>query len=353
MKLWQRHIFAEISKVFFFFLFCFFGLYVLLDYSMNASFFIQKGRFDVDAFFSLYRDHFLKRADLLLPLALLVATIKVLTSMNVRCEWMVLQVAGIRTRKLLAPFCIAALLCTLFNWVNFEFFLPNALNRIDDFHATRSQSSHRAQRRELIHIISLKDNSKLIYQNYDAEKNALFDVLWIRSPSDVWRMKFLSADPTVTKAEYVDHLVRGSNGFLEKKESHLAYTFSDLKWRQSWLGRATIPLEHRSMRELLQMKTATPYEIPRIRSQLCHKTVTPLLSLIAVVAVAPFCIAFSRSSPLFIIYAVGLFSLFAFHMLLDVGVVLGENGIFSPIATLCAPIALAGSIFTWRFLRQS
>lgn len=351
MKLWQRYLFKEIFKSFFLFLFCFFGLYVMLDYSMNASSFVVKGTFDIGGFFSLYRDHFLKRCDLMLPLALIVSTIKVLTSMNTHREWMVLQVAGIRNRALLLPFLLMGLFCSLFNWANFEFFVPEALQRIDEFHAERFQSSHRARRRELIHLIPLKDSSKLIYQSYDAEKQALFDVLWIRSPHEIWRMKFLNADPSNPEAFYVDCLQRSPDGLLEKTASYPQYKFNNLKWNPKWLGRATTPFEHRSVRDLVRMKTATPYEIPRIRAQICHKMMVPLISLVAVIAVAPFCLSFSRSLPLFMIYAISLFSLLAFHMLLDVAVVLGENGVASPIGAVCLPMAIVGTFFTWRFLR--
>jgi len=352
MKIWRRYIFREIFKVFFFFLACFFSLYSLLDYSIHSSDF-----YSVSDFFGYYRDIFLKRADLLLPLALLIASIKVLTTMNARREWMVLQAGGIKTRKLLSPFFAAALLCSLFTWADFEFFLPSALQRIDDFHANPLKHSRRGKRRELIHLLTLKDNSKLIYQSYDAAKESLFDVLWIRSQDDIWRMKFLSANPATPTAEFVDHLKRNKDGFLEKVESFPKYHFIELKWRPNMLGKSIVPFEHRSIRQLYRLlmhaRETTPYETPKIWTQLCYKIADPLLSFLLLLGLIPFCIAFSRSSPLFVIYAAGLFSLFAIYMFLDAAVIFGEHAVISPVASIFAPFILCATLFTWRFIKKT
>ncbi len=351
MKLWRRYLFKEIGKVFFFFLIAFYALYAVLDYSTHSGDFTS-----LPDFFSYYRDIFLKRADLLLPLALMISSIKVLTTMNVRREWMVLQVSGLKTRTLLGPFFACALFCSLFCWGNFEFFLPGALQRIDDFHANPAKHSRRGKRRELIHLLALKDNSKLIYQGYDSTKEALFDVLWIRSIDEIWRMKFLSANPLTPHAEYVDHLKRNPEGFLEKVESFPKYVFSDLKWRPGMLGKSIIPYENRSMKELFRLMKAsssTPYEAPRIKTHLFYKAADPLLSLLVLLAVLPFCTAFSRSIPLFFIYAAALFFLLAFYMLLDMAVIFGEHGVTTPALAIFTPFLLLGTIFTWRFLKKT
>jgi lipopolysaccharide export system permease protein len=355
MTLWRRYFFYEICKVFTFFLVAFFFLYALLDFSMHMDDFFKDSHLQVVQICSYYGCHFLKRADFLLPLSLLVATIKVLTTFNHRREWMVLQVAGLSTKTLLTPFFVVAALCATFNYANFEFFLPKALLNMETFHATHFKSSHRAKRKELIHLLTLKDNSKLVYQSYSPEKDAFFDVLWVRSPDDIWRMKFLSANPDTPTAQYVDHLTRSPEGFLAKTESYETFSFSDLKWRPSMTGKSFIPFESRSLKELLRFKkqTATPYEIPKIMTQICYKCAVPLLSLFVVLTVSPFCLRFSRQQNLFFIYALGIFGLLSLYTLLDATVVLGEYAVLSPVVAIFAPLLLVTIPFIWKFVKTA
>lgn len=357
MKLWQRYLFSEIFKVFFFFLFTFFFLYSILEYSTHMDDFFNESKFQFAEVLIYYWNHFLKRADLLLPLALLISTIKVLTALNSRREWTVLQVAGLKTRQLLKPFFAVALLSCLFNFLNFEFLLPKALSQIDQFRAAHFKHSHRAQREKLLHLLLLKDNSKLIYQFYDSSKDALFDVLWIRSPDDLWRMKFLSSNPTQPTAQYVDHLIRNEEGFLEKAESYDIYHFKELTWSPSMTGKSFIPFENRSIKELYTLafhtQTTTSYEFPKIVTQLCFKCTIPFIAFIVILATAPACLKFSRQFNFFLIYAISLFGLLSCYMIMDALVTLGENNVISPLIATFTPLVLLGTFFTWKFSRET
>jgi lipopolysaccharide export system permease protein len=311
--------------------------------------FFKNKKFQFSELFLFYLNHFLKRADFLLPLALGVATIKVLTTLNMRREWIVLQVAGIKTRRLFFPFFYVACGCFCFNILNFQFWLPAALNNMDDFHASHFKHSHRAKRKELIHILHLRDNSKLIYQNYDKDKNLLFDVIWVRTNDDIWRMKYLNANPQNPSAQYVDHLVRTKDGFLEKSESYSSYRFDNLRWRPQMTGKGLIPFENRSLKELFNLARntqTTPYELPKIITQLCFKCAASFLSIFAVLAIAPWCVRFSRKFSPFMLYALALFGLMAFYMILDDAVVLGENNIVAPYLAIFIPFSLLGMIST-------
>jgi lipopolysaccharide export system permease protein len=355
MRLWEKLFYREIFKVFFFFLFSFFSFYALMDYSTHMDDFFKNNTFQIKDLFVYYGSHFLKRSDFLIPLALLIATIKILTTLNTRREWIVLQVSGLKTRHLLRPFFAVALLACCFNFFNFQFFLPKALCSIDDFHAEHFKHSHRAKRRELIHLLSLNDNSKLIYQAYDPAKDALFDVLWIRSPDDIWRMKYLNANPEVPNAQFVDHLIRNREGFLEKAESFEIHRLTDLHWHPSMMGQSIIPFENRSLKELFHLiffsKTTSSYEIPRISTQFFFKCAIPFISFIIILAVAPYCLVFSRHLNLFFIYAFSLFGLLACYMLFDSMVTLGEHSVISPFIAAFAPLVILGSFFTWRFFK--
>ena len=101
MKKWQSYFYKEIAKVFFFFLFGFFFLYSVIEYSTHMDDFFKNSSLNINAVVLYYVNHFLKRLDFLVPMALLLSTIKVLTTLNARNEWTVFQVAGLSTRTLL------------------------------------------------------------------------------------------------------------------------------------------------------------------------------------------------------------------------------------------------------------
>ena len=92
-----------------------------------------------------------------------------------------------------------------------------------------------------------------------------------------------------------------------------------------------------------------PYEAPKISTALSFKATVPLMSPLLVIALAPFCLGFSRHRHYFLLYALGLFGLFAFYMLLDSLTILSENGVISPLVAVFAPLVLLGGLFTWRF----
>lgn len=353
--IWKRYFFREIFKVFAFFLLTFFFLYALLDYSTHMDDFFLDHKLQFTDLLRYYLDHFIKRVPLLVPLSFLIATIKVLTTLNLRREWVVLQTAGIKTRTLFRPFFWFALACSLFSFFNYQYLLPVALADIDNFHAAHFKHSHRAKRKELIHLLNLKDNTKLIYQKYNAEKDALFDVLWVRSPNDIWRMKYLSANPSTPTATYVDHLVRNKDGFLEKFESYDQFTFEDLKWRPSMTGKSFIPFESRSIKELYRLlfftPTTTAYESPKILTQLCFKLAMPLLPFLVILGLAPYCTRFSRKSNIFLIYCLGMFTFIVFYVLMDAAVVLGEHSVLSPFLAIFTPFIAITTIFSWKYLR--
>ncbi len=351
-KLWQRYFLKEILKVFFFFLFSFFFLYSLIEYSMHMDDFFKNHHLQVQEVILYYVNLLLKRLDFLLPMALLLSTIKVLTTLSSRNEWTVLQASGLSTRKLLRPFLAVACACSILTYLNFEYFHPSALRHIDEFRIAHFKGTRMAQRRELIHLIPLKDNSKLIYQSYNKEKNVLFDVLWIKSIDDIWRIKYLNADPANPTAEYVDHIVRNSAGFFEKQESHPKLYMADLKWHPKMARQGLIPFDQRSISDLYRMRYNTklnPYEIPKIGTALSFKTAIPFISPLLVIALAPFCLAFSRHRHYFLLYALGLFGLFAFYMMLDSLTILSENGVITPAMAVFVPLAVFASFFTWRF----
>lgn len=350
--LWERYLLSEILKVFFLFLSCFFFLYSLIDYSLHMQDFIVDKTIQLSHIAIYYAFQFVKRAHLLVPLALLVATLKVLFALNTRGELIALLSSGLPRTKILRPFFFIGLLSALFNLLSGEFFLPASLNHLDQFRETHFKHSRRGNRKEPIHVLPLKDRSRIVYQTEDVEHSRYLDVFWIRSVDEIWRMHSLSSDPAHPMGYYVDLLKRGPEGNFEKTASFDQYHFDKFRWQPDPTGKGYTPLENRRTSELfrliLQKDKTTAWEYPEVLTHFLYKCAIPFLSLLVVAAAAPFCMRHSRNPPLFFTYAIALFSFIAFFALMDAAVILGENMTVSPWAAIVLPFALCCAAFGYK-----
>lgn len=354
-SIWERYLLREIIKVFFLFLGCFFFLYSILDYSLHMQDFWVDKRIHLSHLLIYYFYQFIKRSDLLIPLALLIATLKVLLSFNAKRELVALQASGLSAKRILRPFFYVALVCTLFNCISSEFLLPSSLNFLDNFRVSHFKHSVPGNRKEPIHVIYLKDRSKIVYQKEDTEKQMLFDVFWIRSAKDIWRMKHLAMRSEQPIGYFVDHIVCSAGGVFEKVGSYESYTFPSFQVQPDLTGKGYVPIENRKPSELLELllhkKATTAFERPQILTHLLHKCAMPFLSFLVVIASAPFCFRYSRSLPVFFTYAIALFAFVAFSALLNSALILGETQVLSGYAAILIPFSLPLLGFGWKFLK--
>jgi lipopolysaccharide export system permease protein len=320
-----------------------------MDYSTHMQDFIQDKKIQIPQLLLYYTFHFLKRANLLIPLTLLISTIKVLTTFNSTRELVALQVSGIKIKRLLRPFFSLALICTLFNYANTQFFLPTSLNFIDRFYKAHLSYHYRNADKEPIHIVHLTDDSKLIYQAYDSAKETLFDVIWLRSTDDIWKMKFLKADPTNPLGEFTDHLQRSPQGLLVKTESYPSFLFKDLKWKKEQLNMGLVPIDNHSITSLLLMLQEKKGAKAEIITRLTFKCLMPLLPFLAVIACVPFCIRYARGLPLFFIYLIAVFGFLAFFAMMNAAIILGENNTIPSFWAIFIPFAFFFGAFSWKF----
>ena len=129
-KIWERYFISETLKTFFLFLFCFYGLYVLIDYATHASSFRHYGNYswlDI-AYYYLYE--LVQRANVIVPFAILLAVIRTLCNLNVHHELVALLAGGIRIHSLLRPFLLVGLFFTALLYINTEFLMPLASNKL-------------------------------------------------------------------------------------------------------------------------------------------------------------------------------------------------------------------------------
>jgi lipopolysaccharide export system permease protein len=350
--LWKRYLLSQTLAVFFLFLFCFFFVYAAIDYSTHIQEFIKDSHIQWDQLFFYYLYSWIKRADLLIPLALLVASIKVLTSLSISHELLALQTAGLSRRRLLRPFFCLGLCCTLFNYVNFQFLTPPALNFLDAFHRSHFHRHNRESSKESFHILQLKDGSQFIYQSFDVSKNAFFDVLWIRSVDDLWHARYVATNWIAPQAEFADHIQRNAKGRLEKTESFETVTFKDLK-RSTSERSLIIPYENRPLLTLFKLyfikSVDSAYHRAEILTYFFLKSLLPLLPLFTVTIAACFCFIFRRDLSLIFLYAFSIFGFLAFYLFIDAASILSINRIVSPVWAIGLPFLIASTSLIWKY----
>ena len=106
-----------------------------------------------------YLSHISKHMTILLPLSLLVASIKVLTQRNERRELLALLSAGLSKKKISAPFLLVGCLTSLLLFVNFELWMPRAIGFIEAF--DMKQYTKKQEDLERLYVIPLKCGSKI------------------------------------------------------------------------------------------------------------------------------------------------------------------------------------------------
>jgi lipopolysaccharide export system permease protein len=352
VKIWQRHLIREIMSFFFLFLGCFYSIYALIDYSLHIQDFMQDTRISFSHIFLYYLFEFIKRADLLTPLAVLITTIKVLFALNMRGELVALRASGLSLKIILRPFFYLAIALAFFNYISNEWILPSSLTFVDQFQEQHWKPSSKDTH---LYTLYLSDQSKLIYQVKDPQKQLLNDVFWVRSADEIWRMKSLCYDLKQPVSFFADQLKRNSKGHFEKVASFEEYPFTLFSKRQLENHKTPLSLENQKMSTLfkdLAQKRLSPYEYPIALSYFLWKLIMPLLSLLVVLAIAPFCISHGRYFPIFLTYALALFGFIAFFTLLDAAVILSENETISAFYAILTPFCICFSLFSYRYFKR-
>lgn len=354
--LWQRYFLREILKVFFLFLFCFFLLYALIDYSMHMQEILKNKRISILNLLYYYGMLFSKRCDLLLPLSLLISSVKVLTSLNQRNELLALQTAGIPIHVLTRPFFFVGLLCVGVSYVNFEVIAPRSLSYIDHFEKKfLKKKNPRKLTQTSVHALPLEDGTRLLYQHYNEERKEFFDVFWILSSDEIYHMHTLTLDDSLPFGTYVDLMKRSESGKIEKIASYDHHLFDHLHLSFNLKEHFGKPMENRSISELMQItlkKTPLFFENrSTVHTHLYFKVLMPWLPVLVLIGVIPFCIRSMRNLPTFLIFSLTIFGYITFFTVMDACVILGETHVVAPFwAIFSLPIAFF-ALFGTRFLR--
>jgi len=352
-NLWERYIFWNLIKGFFFFLFSFFLLYSLIDFSTHAQSFFSKGFLDFPKFATYYGYQLVKRLELLLPLSLLISVIRVLTTLNAHKELVALQACGIPLRKIMRPFFLLATFCCILGYCNEEIFLPKSATTLTNSKYSYTQNPLKKLKKKQFTLLSLADSSKLIYQTFDSTTNRFFDVYWVRSFDDLWHMKYLSADPHNPIGEYMDHIVRNKEGFFEKAESIERGRLPSLVWSTKELHKKQSSVRYQKVSQLASLmwnsSNNSLYFRGEVATYLFRKITMPFLSFLVLIGLFPFCITYSRTPPTFLIYGISLFCFVVFFTLLNAMVIIGANHVLPPYVAIFLPFVVLFSLTYKRF----
>lgn len=342
-KIWERYIFLDLLRCFLFFLFSFFLLYSLVDFSVNAADFIKNNHLQIGKVLTHYMYQFFKRLPMLLPLALLISTIKVLFSLNIHRELVALQASGISIKQILRPFWILASLCCITGYITEEFIVPQSAAYLDAAKFDQSKLAKKSQKKPFT-VLHLQDSSRLVYQNFNKEKQAFFDVYWIRSFNDIWRIKYLSADPLRPLGEFADHIVRNEAGFLEKKESYQQCMLPSLKWKTTDLYKKQASPKHQKISQLaysyIRNEKESFHSKGEVPTYLFYKLIMPLMPFVILLGVAPHCVNYSRNPPIFLLYGISIFCFVVFFTLMDSLLIIGNNQTLPPLVVMGLPFLL-------------
>lgn len=355
-SIWKRYFFAELIKVFFLVIGCLYFLYVLIDYSAHTKVFQQEGIRLIDVLL-YYLFQFTKRAEILIPVALMIATIKVLTTANMRHEIVALATGGISLKKIMRPFLWSGLFLTLLLFLNFQYLQPFSLIRLNAFEEQYFKEHTKEEKKNPINSLLLEDNTLLLYQSYDQERRAFFDVYWLKNGDSLYRIQWLYPYEKIPFGNYVDSLSRNSCGDIVKVNSHEELFFPHMRFDTKSLYSAVHPPRWQSISQLGRnlkragMKKSNDREA-EVATLFFYKLTIPFVCILAVFCPAPYCLRFGRNLPVFLIYALSLFGIITFFTLVNTSVILGESQVIPPFWAILTPPLVFSLLFGWKYARM-
>lgn len=351
VRVTDRYFFWDTLKTFLLILGCFFALFFLIDYSSRSSAFHLKG-----IELAIYYYHlFIRRLEVLIPFALLVAAIRVFCQANTRYELSALMASGISLKRACVPVVVVGALATAGLYLTNEFLLPDSmhtLQRIEELHSVKNQ---KRQEHPVVHRVALPDGSQFLYRSYDLVGERFQDIFWIRTFDDVYRIKSLRPQENPTVGVQVEHFQRNAKGEMILVEAAKSLVLADLHFDPKTLDDVLISPGDRSLTALWKNlppsgQTLT-MEQAQVASAFYRKMVMPWLGLLTCLAPCSFCVRFRRPVPVFFLYCGFLAVLVLAYLWLSAGSILAQSQVLPPTWTLVAPMAAGLCYVSWRWCR--
>ncbi len=345
----HRYFTRELLKIFFLFIICFFFLYIVIDYTSRLS--------SLGLSFSelvvMYACILVRRMEILVPFALLVASIKVLCQANIRNELVALRSCGIPLQKLLNPLFTLGLAFTALLYLNLQFVVPAAqhqIRKIETYARRFQQAPHPVQG------LPMNAGQHLVYREYDLHTNKFHHVFWIKSMDDVYRMRTLAPFEAPPVGEYIQHLRRDTEGNMVVTENIEWAELPKMIFDREELKETLTPPDDRSILQLWRRMPKNNdhmnHEQRLVRAAFYRKLAVPLLCLIALLYPAPASTAFRRPLKTFFIYCGAMIGLVFLYLALNAAYTIAQAQLFSPLWTLFLPMTAILAIGQWRFARM-
>jgi lipopolysaccharide export system permease protein len=355
ISVWKRYFLKELFKFFLLSFVSFSFLYVFIDYASHTKE-LQKESVSLLDVVRYYGAQLACQCDILIPVSLMLATIKVLTSANLHFEIIALTSGGISLKRILSPFLFSAALFSLILFANFEFLQPNAFDHLY-FFEEQYLKEHTAQT-SFVRSLALEDHSLLIFQTYDAAQAAFLDAYWLKSQDEIYRLSLLYPEEKIARALGVDLLKRNAQGEVQKVSSYKELLLPEMRFDLTSMSFGTkspklhTPLElfaYLNWKQLFYGMGKMSDRDAEMISALFYKIVISISCFLVILAIAPFCLRFKRGLSLFAIYATALCGILTFFTLLHSSVILGESQVIPPFFAILALPTLLFFLFGWKY----
>lgn len=348
----DRYFFWDTLRAFLLILGCFFALFFLIDYSSRGSALHLKG-----LELALYYYHvFIRRLEVLIPFAFLVAVIRVLCQANARHELAALMASGISLKRVLMPMVLLGVLATTGLYLTNEYLLPDSmhtLQRIEDLHTAEN---NRREERPVVHSVQLADGSHFLYRTYDLAKGRFLDIFWIRTLDDLYRIRSVNPQTSPPIGNFVEHFQRNGLGEVVLIATAELQALPDLFFDNNTLHEVLTAPGDRALTTLWKKLPASGQalttEQAQIESAFYRKMVMPWLGLLACLGPCSYCTRFRRPVPVFLLYCGGLTLLVMAYLWLSAGSILAQSQVLSPKWTLGVPMIATLMFASWRWLRM-
>lgn len=324
IPLWSRVLFYRLTSLLLLYLLVIFLLYILLDFAAHGVRFLSDQELSLPQILLFYCKRFSLQLPFFASFAWLLSTFKVFFDLTSHRESLALQMAGLSKKRLTLPAFFLAFLLQAGLVANFEWGVPQS--SLDATSFRRKYLKKREKKVPLYHV-TLEDGSKLLYQHFDKDQNALFDVFWIQSPTHLWYMKWLSIRSFPPEGLFVDHFTK--TPLLEKSESFSSLLLPQIGKAASHLQEKLLPHEIRPLSTLFAQSRLSSIDSPKNSTYLHYKLLLSLLPFWIALAIPPFAGTFSRLCPTFLLLFISLASFITLCTILDASLILAENQITS------------------------
>lgn len=331
--LWEQYFFSRLFRASLLFLGSFYAVYVLIDYSSHLTLLGLSGGKSWLGLTSYYLATLAARAEILLPITLLLATIKTTVSLNEQGLLTALMGGGIAPQTLARPFLIVGWAAVALLYLNQMFLAPHAAVTMRNFE-DGLKVKRRPHAPKQVQQLVLPDGSLLLFDEFDFHSQRFSHVYWLSSNDEVYRFRYLYPLAVPPRAEWVDHFERTSEGFLSSGRFE-TIDLPKVKFSDQLLRSAVVEPEMLPPHELIKKSLEAPS--PALQTTLYWKCLSPWLALLAVWVPLPMCFRFSRALPKFGLYFLPLFLFLGFYMLLNALQILAKRHVMLPEYAMFLP----------------